>query len=88
MEFVALEMIDFLVDYTLQELTEHMLKSSCMWSKKKWKKIMARIHKHKKDRPRQILKKLQSMDSESQIKILDYVVKIGEEVKLVKASSI
>ena len=88
MEFVALEVIDFLVEYTLHELTEHMLASACGWSKRKWKKIIKRINSNRAMRQRKILKQLKGMDSESQIKIMDYVVKLGEEIKLVKASSI
>jgi polyhydroxyalkanoate synthesis regulator phasin len=73
--------LDFIISYALEEITDHMLKSGCMWSKRKWRKIMKKINKHKSERPKEIARRISKMDSEAQINIMDYVIKLEEEVK-------
>ena len=80
MEAVPVLLLDFIVEYALSEITEHMMKSACGWSKRKWKKIMKRINDHKKHRPKEIMRRISKLPSEAQINIMDYVVKIGREI--------
>jgi len=81
MEAVPVILLDFIVSYALEEITTHMMSAGCGWSKRKWRKIMKRINKHKSERPKEIARRISKMDSESQINIMDYVVKLEEEVK-------
>lgn len=81
MEAVPVLLLDFIVTYALEEITTHMMSAGCGWSKRKWRKIMKRINKHKPERPKEIARRISKMDSEAQINIMDYVVKLEEEVK-------
>ncbi len=72
-------LLDFIISYALEEITEHMLKSGCMWSKRKWRKIMRSINNHKKHRPKEIAKRISKMDSKSQFDIMDYVVRLEKD---------
>ena len=74
-------LLDFIISYALEEITTSMMSVGCMWSKRKWRRIMKRINKNKSKRPKEIAKRISKMDSEAQINILDYVVKLEEEVK-------
>ena len=80
-EVVPILILEFIVDYALSEITEHMMKAGCGWSKKKWRKIMKRINNKKKDRPQEIAKRLSELPDKHQFDIMDYVTKIDQEIK-------
>lgn len=82
------EVLDFIVEYTLHELTLHMMEGACLWSKRKVKRIIKRINGHKSERKHEIIKRLKSMDSQQQLNILDYCVKIKDESTKLRESAI
>ena len=77
-EVIAIEILSFIAEYTLHELTEHMMEGACLWSQRKVKKIIKKINGHHSERKKEIVKRLKSMESQQQINILDYCVKIKE----------
>ncbi len=85
--FIVGEVLDFIVEYTLHELTTHMMEGACLWSQRKVKKIIKKINNHKSKRKNEIIKKLKSMDSQQQLNILDYCVKIKEGTDKLKQES-
>lgn len=79
-EIVPILILEFIVDYALSEITEHMMKAGCGWSKKKWRKIMKRINNKKQERPQEIARRLSELPNQHQVDIMDYVKKIDEEI--------
>ena len=81
MEAVILEAIlPQIVDLVCEEVIHSiMLSKCCMWSKKKWKKVMKIIKNNKDDRTTKVLDIIQT---HSKQKILDYAIRLDETIKI------
>lgn len=84
MEAIPIILLDFIIEYTLSEITQHMLSSACGWSKKKWKKIMKKINKHKTERPKEIMRRVSALPSTSQLEIMEFISKITVDIEKMK----
>jgi hypothetical protein len=81
MEVIALELIaSQLVEIAIEEVIEGiMMAKCCVWSKRKWVKIMQRIKKNEPERKQRVSMILESERRKSNnSEILDYANKIGE----------
>lgn len=85
MEAVPIILLDFIIEYTLAEITTHMLSSACGWSKKKWKKIMKKINKNKQHRPKEIMRRVSALPSTSQLEIMEFISKITLDIEKMKS---
>ena len=72
--------LEFVCEFVLSEITQHMLSSACGFSKKKWRKIMKRINNKKQERPQEIARRLSELPNQHQFDIMEYVKKIDEEI--------
>jgi len=81
MEVVVLEaVLPQIVDLVCEEVIHSiMLSRCCMWSKKKWKKVMKIIRKTKDDRTTKVL---DIIETHTKQKILDYAIRLDETIKI------
>ena len=81
MEVVVLEaVLPQIVDLVCEEVIQSiMLSRCCMWSKKKWKKVMKIIRKTKDDRTTKVL---DIIETHTKQKILDYAIRLDETIKI------
>ena len=81
MEVVVLEaVLPQIVDLVCEEVIQSiMLSRCCMWSKKKWKKVMKIIRKTKDDRTTRVL---DIIETHTKQKILDYAIRLDETIKI------
>ncbi len=87
MEVIPAVLLEFIISYALQELSEHLFKDACLTSKRKYKQLIKRITT-KKDRHVEIQRRLSEMSSKEHFDIISCVTKIGEEVKIIKETRI
>ena len=77
MEAVPILLLEFVCEFVLSEITQHMLSSACGFSKKKWKKIMKKINKNKVERPMAIQKRVSELPTVNQLEIMDFCANIA-----------
>ena len=87
MEVIPAILLEFIISYALQEISEILFKDACLTSKRKYKKLIKRITT-KKDRHVEIQRKLSELSSKEHFDIMSCVTKIGEEVKIRKETTI
>ena len=87
MEVIPAVLLEFIISYALQELSELLFKDACLTSKRKYKKLIKRITT-KKDRHVEIQRKLSELSSKEHFDIMKCVTKISEEVKIMNETSI
>ena len=82
MEALSIELVEQLVELCAEEVLGTLISTGCMWSKRKYKKIMKRFHQDKIERSDRITRRMSSTQlpaEEDPVDIWKYVVVLQEE---------
>lgn len=82
MEALSIELVEQLVELCAEEVLGTLISTGCMWSKRKYRKIMKRFHKDKLERSDRITRRMSSPKLSAEddpVDIWKYVVVLQEE---------
>ena len=75
MEALAPEILEMVVELAVNEVMHCILATKCcVWSRKKWKKVMDQVHHQREDRSDRIRRRVSQVDEKQDIK--DYAVRL------------